>query len=85
MITAALALAVGLGIFIYTVSRNPKPPQTETEDQLKNLGYTGKEARREARAQRNEHRAATRTNLDGIKAGSQAARAIVKIGKKMRL
>jgi hypothetical protein len=85
MITAALALAVGLGIFIYTIRRNPKAPQTETEDQLKRLGYTGKEAKREARAQRNEHRAATRTTLDGIKAGSQAARAIIKIGNKLTL
>jgi len=85
MITAALALAVGLGIFIYAVCRNPKAPKTDTEEQLKRLGYTDKEVKREARAQRNEHRAATRTTLDGIKAGSQAARAIIKIGNKLRL
>ncbi len=84
MITAVLAIAVGIGILIYTVCRNPKTPQTETEEQLTRLGYTAKEARREARAQRNEHRAATRTTLDGIKAGSQAARAIIKVGKRLK-
>ena len=79
-----LALAVGIGVVIYACRNNPKAPTPMSEEQLRNLGYTAKEAQREARAQRNEARSATRTALDGIKAGSQASRAVLKIGKRLR-
>ena len=79
-----LALAVGIGVAIYACRNNPKAPKPMTEEQLRDLGYTAKEAQREARAQRNEARSATRTTLDGIKAGSQASRAVLKIGKRFK-
>jgi hypothetical protein len=80
---ALIAFIVGIGVAVYACRNNPKGPKPMTEEQLRNLGYTTKEAQREARAQRNEARSATRTTLDGIKAGSQASRAVLKIGKKL--
>jgi hypothetical protein len=79
--TTLLAIAVFVGILAYAVMRNPKPPKVQNVDELQRLGYSAKEAKREARAQRNEHRASTRTVLDGIKAGSQAARTIKRLLK----
>lgn len=60
-----LAVLIFGGFFLWMKykRRNPLPPQATSEQTLIAQGYTLKEARREARAQRNEQRAAAQTTM----------------------
>lgn len=67
---------------LWTVMRNVKPPAVQTEAELIASGYTVRQAKIEARAQRAEHRSYARTQNDAAKAGSQVVRALIRRGRK---
>ena len=75
-----LLLLFAIGIFGFLI-RNiaGKTPKIESEEELKRQGYTAKEAKIEARKQRQEHRAQIRSIDDASRTATRAA----KLAKKL--
>ena len=85
MIDLLLALLI-FGAFFAWVKygrKNPAPPTALSEQDLLAQGYTLKEARREARAQRNEQRNSTSTAMRTWWTADRVFRTASRIAKKL--
>lgn len=76
----AVVAALLVGFFLMRGVQAP-PPRAESEQELISQGYTLKEAKREARAQRAEQRAYSKTASSALRAGGSLGRLVDKIGK----
>jgi len=78
-----LAMLIFGGFFLWVRHKNPTPPPVMGEQDLIAQGYSPKEARREARAQRNEHRTAASTTMRTWWTADRVFRTARRITKKL--
>ena len=67
------ALVYGL-VMLWVKRKNPTPPSPMTEVELISAGYSYKEAKREARAQRAEQRSSIGTTMQGMRTADRLFR-----------
>lgn len=88
---AIIVVIVGLLVFVVVFlivfrflggDKLPTIPEPESEVDLIQQGYTHKEAKKEARAQRNEYKYACRAKADAVRAAAGVARTVSRKIKK---
>lgn len=83
MIVAIIGMLVFSGTAWYLIARLPKPPPVETEENLSLQGLTAAQAKREARAQRSEHRQHQQAIGSALRTGTSVGRFTKKIVKDL--
>lgn len=84
MTSAIICIIVFAVVLFFLLRGLSSAPPVETEQDLMNQGYTRKEAKREARAQRNEHRSQRRLTSGSIRTATKVATLAKRLAKKGR-
>ena len=80
---AFLGLLVFGAVIFAMLHGSPKAPPPETERELVQQGFSSKEAKREARAQRNEVRSEKRLVGNALRTASRVGNLSVRLMKKL--
>lgn len=83
MATAIVAVLVFSVVLFLLMRGLPKAPLAESEQELIRQGLSNKEAKREARAQRNEYRTQRRLTNESVRTATKVANAAARITKQL--